>query len=401
MAEKFGFQTKVIILEGGERFPLMLERSTGIPVGPVTDWAVTNLRSKPIATSKRKVLAIALLYQWALGRNIDLEARLLSLNFFSISEIASLSEYLYLDHSSLGNSSGPTGVVGATHRARIDNIIDFIVWRSAQITTALPIEDHRIESAAERLKVVRTQLEGLRGKSVSKPRGSLTEEQCEELFDIVRPGSPKNPFQRRTQLRNYVILLILYELGLRRSEPLTIKGRHVSIGRPCIVRITFTPNDPTDPRVDNPSIKTKSRDLPVSLELARSYEALLKERRSNPKTTQNAKKTEFIFLSTKDGQPMSKKALDDIFVCLRNEFPMMFPSDFATHHLRRTWNYRFSKACEANGFDKNLADKINRYFMGWSATSSQTEKYNERYIMEMAMKIGIAMQDRLTGCADE
>lgn len=401
MAGQFGFQIKVIILEGGERFPLMLERSTGLPVGAVTDWAAMNLRGNPIATSKRKVSSVALLYQWAVDRHIDLEARLLSLNLFSTSEIASLSEYLYLDHSSLGKSCSPTGVVGATHRARTDNIIDFIVWRSAQITTALPMEDHRIESAAERLKVVRTQLEKLRGKSVSKPRGSLSEEQCAELFDIVRPGSPRNPFQKRTQLRNYVILLLLYELGLRRSEPLTIKGRHVSIGQPCIIRITFTPNDEDDPRIDNPSIKTKSRDLPVSLELARSYEALLRERRSNPKTMQNAKRTEFIFLSTKDGQPMSKKTLDDIFVCLRNKFSTIFPADFAAHHLRRTWNYRFSMACETAGFDKKLADKISRYFMGWSAMSSQPEKYNEKYIMEMAMKIGLAMQDRLTGGADE
>jgi integrase len=400
MEQQVKFQTKVIMLDGGERFPIMLERSSGLPVGPVTDWAL-DLRGKPIATTKRKLSSVALLYEWATERKIDIEARILSRNLFSAREMSSLSEYLYGNKSNQIATLNFGQVVGATHRARIDNIIEYIVWRSIQTTSTFSTDDPRVVAAKERLKVVRLQLEKLRGNSVSTPRGLLTEEQCEELFEIMRPGSPRNPFQKRTQLRNYVIMLMLYELGARRSEPLTVKGRHVSIGRPCVIRFTFTPNDPADPRLDIPSIKTKSRDLPVSLELARSYETLLKERRSNPKTMHGAKRTEFIFLSTKDGKPLSKKALDDIFVVLRQNFPTIFPPSFAAHHLRRTWNYNFSKACEAGGIDKDLSDKIHRYFMGWSPNSKQTEKYNERFIMEMAMKIGLAMQDKLTGGTDE
>lgn len=397
MEEQFGFQTKVIVLEGGERFPLMLQRSTGLPVGPVTDWAIASLRGKPIATSKRKIASVALLYGWAEKRRIDLDARFQSLNLLSADEITALSEHLYLNNSPSRPKKLERTVVGAHHRARVDNVIEYIKSRASKFITSYNIHHPKVANANQRLDLIINQLEGLRGSSVSIPRGRITEEQCRDLFDIVRPGSPRNPFQKRTQLRNYVILLLLYELGLRRSEPLTLKGRHVSIGLQNIIRITFTPNDPDDHRADNPSIKTKSRDLPISLELARSYEMLLRERRSNSKIMHGAKKTEFILLSTKDGRPLSKKSLDDIFVIIRENFPVIFPIDFAPHHLRRTWNYRFSKACECAGIEEKLADKIHRYFMGWSINSSQPSKYNEKFISEMAMKIGIAMQNALTG----
>lgn len=401
MEKQSGFQTKVIILEGGERFPLMLQRSTGLPVGPVTDWAITSLRGKPIATSKRKVASVALFYEWAEKRGIDLDARFQSLNLFSSDEVTGLSEHLYLNNSPSTPKNSRKSVVGAHHRARVDNVIEYIRSRASKFITSYDIGHPKVANANQRLGLIIGQLEELRGSSVSIPRGSLTEEQCKELFNIAQPGSPRNPFQERTQLRNYVILLLLYELGLRRAEPLTIKGRHVAIGRQNVIRITFTPNDPADHRVDTPSIKTKSRDLPISLELARSYELLLRQRRSNPKTMHGAKKTEFIFLSTNDGKPLSKKSLYEIFVILRENFPEIFPKDFAPHHLRRTWNYRFSKACEGAGIDANLADKIHRYFMGWSINSSQPSKYNEKFIAEMAMKIGLAMQNSLTGDGHE
>lgn len=397
MDEQSGFQTKVIILEGGERFPLMIQRSTGLPVGAVTDWALSNLRANPIATSKRKVASVALLYEWAEQREIDLDARFQSLNLLSSDEITSLSEHLYLNKAKSGPTSSRMTVVGSNHRSRVDNVVGYIQSRASKFITSYNIDHPKVFNANQRLQLIIKQLKELRGSSVSIPIGSLSEMQCRELFEIVRPGSPRNPFQKRTQLRNYVIFLLLYELGLRRSEPLTIKGRHVSIGRQSIIRITFTPNDPSDQRVDNPSLKTKSRELPISLELARSYEMLLRERRSNPKTMNGAKKTEFIFISTKDGQPLSKKSLDDLFVILREKFPDIFPRDFSPHYLRRTWNYRFSKACECAAIEHKLADKIHRYFMGWSINSSQPSNYNEKFIAEMAMKIGLAMQDSLTG----
>lgn len=52
--------TNAIILEGGERFPLVTNRDTGLPDGSATDYAIVNLRGKPINTSLRAMDAIAL-----------------------------------------------------------------------------------------------------------------------------------------------------------------------------------------------------------------------------------------------------------------------------------------------------------------------------------------------------
>ena len=261
----------------------------------------------------------------------------------------------------------------------------------------MAVHDPRVWNINERLKGIVVQLKSLKGSSTSSPRGSLSEEQCVRLFQIVRPGSPENPFHRETQLRNFFIFLVYYELGVRKAEPLVIKGQHLTVLGRSTLMVTFTPNDPRDPRTNQPRVKTRSRLLPISSVLASTGVNLLKERHTNDRIRTVAKKTPFIVLDMDKGRPLSLDAVYDIFVVLRRRFSDEFPEDFAPHHLRRTWNYRFSTACELAGVDKQLEDHLRRYIMGWSKTSIQPANYNEKYIEEQAFKIMLAMQDSLSG----
>lgn len=394
---KRSFKTETIVLEGGERFPLLVHRSNGLPDTFATDYSLVYHRGKPIATTKRAIKAVAMFYDWARNLEIDLDERFGTVRLFSSPENTSLAEVLWQDRRPVRDKGSIRSVVGASQAARVDNIIEYIVWRVGLIVSVLNNNDPRISAGNARLQATTKQLRKLRGKSVSIPRGRLSEQQCERLFEIVRPGAPDNPFQQRTQLRNYLIILAYYELGIRRAEVLTLKGTHATIGPRSTFHITFTPNDREDPRKDLPSIKTKSRLLPISRTLATAYDRYLKERRSNSATAKAAKKTSFVILSVRDGKPLSISSVDDIFVLLRRRFSDVFPRDFAAHHLRRTWNYRFSKAIEKSGVDKELAGKIRKYLMGWSASSIQAANYNQAYIEEQAFKLLMAMQDGITG----
>ncbi|MCL6250389.1 hypothetical protein M3P36_04910 [Altererythrobacter sp. KTW20L] len=391
------YHAEVIVLEGGERLPLLIDRATGVPDGFATDYSLAAHRGKPINTTHRAIAAIAIFYDWARSREINLEKRFGTLRLFTSDELTSLADFLWLDRRPVRNGAMPRSVVGQTQGSRVDSLIAYLKWRVGLVVSSLSNDDVRVVQGNLRLEATTDQLRNLKGKSVSTERGQIDEGQCKRLFEIVRPGSEENPFQKRTQLRNFVILLAYYELGIRRAEILTLKGGHASIGPRSTFHITFTPNDPEDPRKDMPSVKTRSRLLPVSKRLAAAYEGLLKERRSNPATARAAKKTAFVVLSTTDGAPLSIDAVDDIFVVLRSRFPEIFPPDFAPHHLRRTWNYRFSKACENAGAEEKLVERLHRYLMGWSIKSSQPGKYNQRYIEEQAFAILISMQDAMTG----
>jgi integrase len=287
--------------------------------------------------------------------------------------------------------------VGAHQGSRIDAIWAYIEWRAGNIISKLSKKDAEVNICNNKLKALNKQIKKVRGSSKSIERGMLTIDQYHRLIQIVKPGSPENPFQKQNQLRNYLIFLAYGEFGIRRAEILTMKGRHLSIGPNSTVLVTFTPNDPHDPRIKTPSVKTKSRILPMSNHMAGCFVDLLKQRRTNSRIANAAKKTEFIMLSSHTGKPLSIDAVDHIFVVIRERFPDEFPDNFGPHHLRRTWNYRFSAMCKEKGIKKEEENKLRKYGMGWSENSKQPEKYNRAAIEEQTAELLIAMQNRMTG----
>ena len=60
-------------------------------------------------------------------------------------------------------------------------------------------------------------------ESRENARKGLTEEQQKVLLDIIEPESAINPFSSGFQIRNQLIILLLYHLGLRAGELLALE----------------------------------------------------------------------------------------------------------------------------------------------------------------------------------
>lgn len=395
------YKVNVVRLASGERLPVLIGAGSGMPHGIAADFSLAFHRGVPINTSKRSVDAIGIFQTWADHLGVNLDERFGTGELFTSDEITGLSAAIWerRQHGTADQNDlmHPVSVVGETHGHRSDEIVRYIKWRTHQIVSTMSVHDGRVASINSRLEAIAEQLRTLKGSSVSIPRGELTPEQCARLFQIVRPGSPENPFHNETQLRNFFVLLLYYELGVRKAEPLTLKGVHLKFGPRSLVTMTFTPNDPKDIRKNQPSQKTVSRTLPMSRLLATTADRLTRQRSQNGRTAVAAKKTPFVVLDTDKGVPLSLDAVYGIFIVLRRRFPADFPPDFAAHHLRRSWNYRFTKGCEAADIETSEQDHIRRYIMGWSKTSSQPGKYNRRAIEEKAFDILLGMQNALTG----
>lgn len=86
------YQIRLLVLATGERFPLIVERATGVPLFKPTLYVLTMLRTKnhASATIYQHCLAIMILTLFLRFEKIDLDERMSSGRLLSLPEIESL-----------------------------------------------------------------------------------------------------------------------------------------------------------------------------------------------------------------------------------------------------------------------------------------------------------------------
>ena len=104
-------------------------------------------------------------------------------------------------------------------------------------------------------------------KSKNKDLKGLTKQERNRLLEVMHHKSAENPFANIVlRLRNYIILLLGLDMGLRRSEMLLIKlgDIHLHNGQLSVVDLE---NEEIDPRTLAPQFKTHERMLQMSDDL--------------------------------------------------------------------------------------------------------------------------------------
>lgn len=98
--------------------------------------------------------------------------------------------------------------------------------------------------------------------------------------------------------------------------------------------LTKTPNDPTDPRLERPSNKTKALSVSISSELMKLIKLYIQTvRTENPA----AREHDFVFISEKgttSGQPLTYKSIHKIV----DKFGEALGIKLHPHKLRHKWN---------------------------------------------------------------
>lgn len=221
MSARPGYHKRKIRLESGERFPLLINASTGLPCPWACRYSLAHHRTKSINTGGGDIDSLCLLYDWAARNGIDLDQRIGSGNLFSMHEIEMLSDALRISRKAPREQNGKKvpRVVGAnTHGNYLRDVIAFVKWRVAHVTTALPVGDTRIPAIKERLDQNIRQMKSLISSEPQKKRVGLTEEQQAFFIKVIHPDHDLNPFARANRHRNYAVLLLLFEVGPRRAD---------------------------------------------------------------------------------------------------------------------------------------------------------------------------------------
>lgn len=215
----------------------------------------------------------------------------------------------------------------------------------------------------------------------------LTHQERERLLAVMHPESDENPFANEAlKQRNYIVLLLGLEMGLRRSEMLLIKlgDIHWHNGRLSVVNLE---DENVDSRASAPQFKTHERMLQMSNELIWALQTYVDTYRVLKNT-----RHPFLLVSHRrnEGGPLSIKALDGVLPRVGKVVPEL--EQVHLHVLRHDSVYTLLESMREELEKLTPEDrttqvqKVLTYAFGWSPESHMPGLYGAKYWKEEADK---------------
>lgn len=279
-------------------------------------------------------------------------------------------------------------VAAGTFDYRWQHLKSFLihVWRFYQERL---IDANSLKAAQVKQEVMREALKeyGRFGYKADRPdKIGLPPELKIEFFNIIHPGEHNqlNPWKSEiVRWRNYCLFLTMILGGNRKGETLLLKVADFSLTGPASqpryfeFRKSSTVTADYGDRKFKPSVKTKGRKVELHPVLADVFEYYISKIRPKFK---GAKTFNNMFLSFKDGQPMSitapNQALDDII-----KAHPQFEKKLTPHILRNTWSDSVRNALDAKYEHlgplarQGLVASAMEYGGGWARGSEQVDRY--------------------------
>jgi integrase len=398
----------------GERMPFLVLRAKGVPLEAPTFWILADRRPLGLQpnTLANELRSLSHLFLWGDARGIDVVERIREGIFFSLSETLDIvnfcsrrvAEAIAEIHERLSNvvklqtrRKSAVQVVGFDEkRNRLAAIRSFIVFTSAEILSNLvrwPQRHHQYGAVRNQfLELINGHIAGLvkTGRhDLDLPEG-LADAAVKRLRDVIEPDHPENPFHPSVRFRNYLIVRLLLDLGIRRGELLGIKVADCQLGSKGRITIHRRPDDPADPRREKPATKTKARGLALSPRLAEIlHEYIVHHRARIP----DARRHPFLIVSTDSGKPMSLSNVNKLMEALRDRVPDM-PQELGPHRLRHTWNDAFSEDMDEKKVSAEDEVKWRTRLQGWRSESS-AQSYLRRTVRRRSDEALREMQEKL------
>lgn len=386
----------------GEQIPLLVAADSGLPLVRPNQFILVARRDRcQVATLKGNLAALAVILGWAHHYGVDLDDAIDSGAGLDQAAIVSLVDALRIDYRPkyTGRNVAPLAlplVSADTWASRIAIARDYFAWNLADVLSKCEPGTLRYQHVRERREAFIRVMDGRipKSRSVSRRKG-LDAELKARLALVVTPGADGNPFQSQLQERNALIVDVLQTLGLRRAELCKLRTSHFRPGRNPTLSVERLPDDPDDPRLHQPQVKTHGRRLPLDARLAaRLQRYIMNDRRVLP----NANRTPFLFLA-RTGKPIAVSTVNNIFDQIVLWYPE-FEGLLTPHVLRHTANDELSETLSRAGCDHELTKEIRNFLNGWDPDSNQGAKYNRRYLELKSAEISLAHQQRLFDRSD-
>jgi len=222
----------------------------------------------------------------------------------------------------------------------------------------------------------------------------LTRQERTRLLEIMHPDSAENPFSDEAiRLRNYIILLLGIDMGLRRSEMLLIKTSDIHWHSRQLAVVNLE-DESLDPRTMAPQFKTHERMLVMTDDLydaITEYESKYRHRKPRSGTSQ-ARRHPFLLVAHKrnEGGPLTIKAVDGVLSRVREIAPEL--AHVHTHILRHDAVYTMLESMREELAALTPEDRTTQiqktltWMFGWSPDSNMPGHYGAKFWKEEADK---------------
>ena len=397
----------------GERMPFLIRSATGVPILAPTYWITSRRRpsgNQP-NTLYNDLRALLHLYLWAEARGVSIEERLESGALLTLAEIADLDTFCgrYLKEAVAELKSTRAAVPLRKKNAkrqqksislfqkrnRLAAIHSFFEYTSADFLSRLQFWPDRwsyYNGVRDNcLKWIK-----FRYEAITKPKGNdigsregLEETAVSRLRSVIEPDSPENPFGARVRFRNYLIVRLLLDLGIRRGELLGLRVSDCTLATRGTITVHRRPDDPDDPRTVQPSTKTNSRALPLGGKLTDLLYEWIAHHRAG---INGARKHPFLIVACDDGRPLSLSSVNKLMRVLRR-VPGL-PESLSAHVLRHSWNDAFSDAMDRTGVPGDQEAKWRARLMGWRSEES-AKPYLRRTVRRRSDEALVGIHDGL------
>ncbi len=415
-----GYRVTNVRMQSGERLPLLVAAGTGVPLWGATLFLITELRATNCAekTLAQAARAILVAHQALDYLRIDPDARLAEGRLLDIGELDALVGLAGLTQEALDalvsspaplpakrpkvvslekvrmraqSLEGPREVGSETKGIRLIYIRRYLEWlvrsRLLRLDHRAPLYPVLTEAARQLSMHLEARTPSSHGKAATEAREGLSPEAQKRLREVIHPDSADNPWSdEHTRVRNYLIVMWLLELGIRRGELLGLRIGDIQ-ARGDEVLIARRPDDPLEVRADAPATKTKARLLALSKglsQLTQSY--VLGPRRA----IKDARRHPYLFVASGTGKPLTASAIGKLFSELRSV--QGIPPELSAHVLRHTWNDNFSVLMDKMKVPPDEEVKLRRQQMGWSDNSEMAATYTRRHTRRKTNEASLALQ---------
>ncbi|HBU6715313.1 MULTISPECIES: tyrosine-type recombinase/integrase [Enterobacteriaceae] len=395
------YRVTTFVMDSGERYCMVVDRASGLPMYYPTLFLTTQIRNKGNAFSTTLAAAnnLVLLLRFLESRDINLEQRFLTKDFFKPHELDDLRDFAQRKQGRMPSKalSNPwlddelTNIVdNGTQHSRLTTFANYLRWYAMHLLKMPELDvGEQIKTMATQIKVRRP---SKKSRNSTLQDRSLSDVQLDALFELIQPGSASNPFSIDVQRRNRLMILLLFYLGIRGGELLNIRIQDIdfSTNRIHIVRRA---DERADSRTNEPNAKTRERLLPLAESLVQELHGYITQDRRN---VRNAKKNDYLFVTYKRGptvgNPISKAGYHKIFSVVRAVSPQLYAA--SGHSLRHTWNRKFSERMDAmdEQVSEERQEQVRSYLMGWREGSGTAATYNKRFIQQKGFEAALALQ---------
>ena len=386
-----------LILKGqenrGERLPMLLRRDTRLPQVHAMEWVFKRRGAKVASNTIEGELRVLGWFGWWLEKEgLSMDDPFKFVDAFTPGRIeASLGPWLARDFSD--RRVQKLSVTPEVIRQRLAVVSSYIDWRldNAMRELSVRTESTKIQAMAKiRDSIVVTLATIANTQTSSTRKEGLSRAEVVRLLEVVEPQSYQNPWARgdsaaafALRARNQLIVHLMLAHGARRGDLLKTCTADVKThGAEPTLWIRRRPDDPNDPRKQEPNAKTCERILPLDSSLTRLLNDYIQNHRTK---IPGHKKTPYLLLATDSGRPLAMRSLNGIFEALAPQFPGIHP-----HLLRHTHNDCLAETCKQMGISAAEATEHAMYLNGWLGDNTGT--YTQRTRREAAHRVSRRVQ---------